>query len=316
MDTVKMVSLPYTPVAYQGKTPSCWAFSMASYWETEYYLSHGEWIHVSPWFFVYHKLIDSQQICLYGGDKERPLLPYGGLGHTALHLLQRHGYASTVEYKWDDNPQERYRNTYRTLKALTYLGYHVPFLKKMVIWLSRRILDARVPAIPQGHQPNGLDVNLIELTSFSHFPMHQDVILDVPDNIEHQSFCNLSLSELMNAIDFCLDHGHSLVWDGGIRGGDVLYNKKMGWAKVKRGVEVTEHLRSKYYQTQLTRDDHMLHIVGREKDEKGEVYYIAKDSSSEPGPYGGIIHLYRDFVRLKTISILMNKDLYKASIEK
>lgn len=310
------ILLPCTPVSTQGRTPACWAFSMTSYWDTEYYLSHGKWIGLSPWYFMYHKLVDYQQLSFRLGNETHAVLPYGGLGHTALNLLQKYGYATASEYQWGEEVQEKYRNTYRTLKALTYIGRKLPFLQGFVAWLSHKVLDARIPAVPAGHQVDGLDTNLVELTSFAHLPLHQDVVLDLPDNLERLPFYNLSLEELMRSLDYCLENGHSLVWDGGVRGGYVMFNRKKGWAKVRKGVEVTEQLRSEYYQTQLTRDDHMLHIVGRDVDEDGVVYYIAKDSAGESEAYGGYVCLSSDYVRLKTISLIMNKDVFQASLMK
>ena len=51
-----------------------------------------------------------------------------------------------------------------------------------------------------------------------------------------------------------------------------------------------------------------MHIVGRAKDQNGEVYYIIKNSWGERGTYKGFLYMSLSYLKMKTISISVHKD--------
>ena len=56
----------------------------------------------------------------------------------------------------------------------------------------------------------------VELTSFTHHPYYKAFELEVPDNWEHASQYNLPLDELMQVMDYALDNGYTVCWDGDV----------------------------------------------------------------------------------------------------
>ena len=76
------------------------------------------------------------------------------------------------------------------------------------------------------------------------------------------------------------------------------------------GVEknVTQEMRQKDFDAQLTTDDHGMHIFGIAKDQNGTKYYMVKNSWGETGPYKGIWYVSEPYVRYKTTNILVNKN--------
>ena len=56
----------------------------------------------------------------------------------------------------------------------------------------------------------------IELTSFTHKPYYETFSPEVPDNWENQPMYNLPLDELIGAIDYALNKGYTVCWDGDV----------------------------------------------------------------------------------------------------
>ena len=52
-----------------------------------------------------------------------------------------------------------------------------------------------------------------------------------------------------------------------------------------------------------------MHIVGTANDKFGKTYFITKNSWGSKNACGGFIYLSEDFVKYKTVSILLHKDL-------
>jgi bleomycin hydrolase len=59
-----------------------------------------------------------------------------------------------------------------------------------------------------------------------------------------------------------------------------------------------------------TTDDHGMHAVGIARDEKGEIYYLVKNSwgVDNQGPHAGHIYMHENYLRGKMESIMMHKD--------
>jgi bleomycin hydrolase len=59
-----------------------------------------------------------------------------------------------------------------------------------------------------------------------------------------------------------------------------------------------------------------MHIVGTSKDQNGTPYYIIKNSWGTTNIYKGYLHMSEQFVRLKTVAIMVHKDALPKSIAK
>ena len=46
-------------------------------------------------------------------------------------------------------------------------------------------------------------------------------------------------------------------------------------------------------------------VIGMAHDDSGKRYYICKDSWGKDNPYGGFVYLEEDYVRAKTINIVI-----------
>jgi bleomycin hydrolase len=69
-----------------------------------------------------------------------------------------------------------------------------------------------------------------------------------------------------------------------------------------------------------TTDDHLMHIVGKMRDQKGNLYYKVKNSwGSVSGlnvSNGGYVYMSVPYLRLKAISVLLHKDALAVKTKK
>ncbi len=72
-------------------------------------------------------------------------------------------------------------------------------------------------------------------------------------------------------------------------------------------IPVNQKLRQIQYEKLQTTDDHLMHCVGLAKSKKGKKYYIMKNSWGKIGPYDGFTYMSETFLKMKTVSIVLNK---------
>jgi bleomycin hydrolase len=74
-------------------------------------------------------------------------------------------------------------------------------------------------------------------------------------------------------------------------------------------LDVTPEIRQKGYETFVTTDDHLMHIIGIAKDQNGTKYYITKNSwGTDSNNSGGLLNMSESYVKAKTIYVMLNKN--------
>ncbi|HLA55162.1 MAG TPA: C1 family peptidase, partial [Flavobacterium sp.] len=71
--------------------------------------------------------------------------------------------------------------------------------------------------------------------------------------------------------------------------------------------QVTPEYRQAEFENFDTTDDHLMHIVGKMKDQKGNMYYKVKNSWGSDLANGGFIYMSVPYMRLKAISVMVKK---------
>jgi hypothetical protein len=200
------------------------------------------------------------------------------------------------------------------------------------------ILDAYMGVIPEDKiiAPDALGINLddyIGFTSYTHHPFYTAFAMEVPDNWRCTPSWNVPLDEFMAIIDYAVNNGYTVAWGGDVsetgftRNGLAILideaNKAtsgsdqehwVGKADEKpaekpaiKEVEVTQELRQQYYDEKTSTDDHGMHLYGIAKDQNGVKYYMIKNSWGVTGAYDGLWYMSENFVKGKTLNILVNK---------
>lgn len=192
----------------------------------------------------------------------------------------------------------------------------------------------------------GIDIDdYVSLTSFTHHPFYTQFAVEVPDNWRNDLSYNLPLDEFMAVMENAIMEGYTFGWasdvseKGFTRNGlavapDVEFASNAGsdqdkwvgksekkdknaYGLDKPGVEktITQELRQEEFDNQLTTDDHGMHIYGIAKDQNGTKYFMVKNSWGTDNKYNGTWYASENFVKYKTINIMVHKDAIPAEIK-
>ncbi|ULB34663.1 MULTISPECIES: aminopeptidase C [Proteiniphilum] len=194
----------------------------------------------------------------------------------------------------------------------------------------------------------GLNQNdYISLTSFTHHPFYKPFAIEVPDNWRWAYSYNLPVEEMMEVMENAIMNGYTIAWasdvsetgfsrDGiavvpDVNSTDNAGSDQARWtglsarerdfdlrSRVGREMlaekAVTQEMRQLSFDNYQTTDDHGMQIYGIAEDQKGNRYYMVKNSWGETGVYNGLWYASEPFVKYKTISIVLHKDAIPATI--
>ena len=194
-----------------------------------------------------------------------------------------------------------------------------------------------------------LNINLddyVFLTSFTHHPYYKSFPIEVPDNWAMQSAYNVPLDEFMETLKFSLKEGYSIAWAADVsekgfafRDGiaivpihDSLIQKKgtdnkqfndAGAVKISTAFErpcaefvATEAQRQEAFDLQKTTDDHGMHITGLFREKNGTDFFEVKNSWGSANPCSGYLFVSENYIRYKTISVMVHKNGIPKNIRK
>jgi hypothetical protein len=196
----------------------------------------------------------------------------------------------------------------------------------------------------------GINVNdYVEITSFTLFPFYTQGIVPIPDNWRKMNYYNVPVDELIQIMDYSLNSGYTVAWDGDVSEKGFSHAKGVAIIpelektdlysqadKARLGkmtqeeltaeaykfsrpfpeVKVTQEFRQEGFDTKKTTDDHLMHLTGIVKDQNGTKYYRTKNSwGTERNSFGGYLNMSENYVRAKTIAILVHKNAIPQEIK-
>ena len=324
-------NIKHLPVISQGSTGTCWSFATTSFFESELLRQGDPEIDLSEMFFVYHNYkTKAFKYLLYHGNNN---FGQGSVSHDVLKIIREEGVATFDAYPGiQKDGRFNHRNLISKLKEE---ADDINKSKKGNLNISEskgfeKILDSEVGKLPKKMEVDGknitapelrdkLNINTddyIELSSFSHHPFYKPFVLEIPDNWAHERYYNLPIDELMEVMYYALNNGFTVCWDGDTS--EKTFTHKKGKADVtkKDMGEVDQALRQETFYNRTTTDDHLMHLVGLSKDSMGKNCFYTKNSwGADSNEYGGYLHMTEDYVRLKTIGILVHKDAIPETIK-
>ncbi|MBR3405653.1 MAG: aminopeptidase [Bacteroidales bacterium] len=337
--------LPITPVKNQFRSGTCWCFSTLSFLESEIIKAKNikdpaEYPDFSEMFVVRKAYYDKaiKYVRMDGflnfaagsdfGDVLEVAKTYGLIYEKDYSGLQ-YGYDLPVQGELD-----------AVLKGYVSAVVKNPNKKLTKVWPKGvdGILDAYMGVIPQEKviPADQLGINLddyIGFTSYTHHPFYTAFAMEVPDNWRCTPSWNVPLDEFMAIIDNAVNNGYTVAWGGDVSESGFTRNglailvdeankatsgsdqeRWVGKADEKpaakpavKEVEVTQELRQEYYDEKTSTDDHGMHLYGIAKDQNGVKYYMIKNSWGVTGAYNGLWYMSENFVKGKTLNILVNK---------
>ena len=320
-----IVEVKATSVKNQSETGTCWSFATTSFIESELLrMGKGEYDLSEMYIIRYNyidKLNDNYAKQGRGNTKE------GGLSHDWLKIFTERGIAPDEAYtglnygstKHNHGELNRYLNAVAET-SVELRSQNAPYRQTV-----ESILDAWLGEAPENFTYKGalytpasfaqsLEItpdDYIEITSYTHFPFYSKGVLEIPDNWRMRQYYNVPVDELMQIMDNTLSAGYTIGWDGDI--------SESGFSDLNAMAvfpsNVTQEERQAMFENFTTTDDHMMHVTGIAQDQNGQKYYITKNSWGVDGnKYGGYIYMSEQYVRAKTVFILVNKNSIPQSI--
>ncbi len=318
-----------TPIKDQQATGLCWSFATTSFIETEAIRLGKEPVVLSPIFYVVPTYLDKAEKYIRMNGKS--YFDQGDLTFSVMKAYKKYGAIPEKVYSGKIDSTIRYYHG-DMIKALTEkVNYYVNQGRgKMTTSGYRNEIEeivtnevGKIPAnficqgnnfTPKSFASEKIDINpddYIEITSFSHHPFYSRFILEIESNWNNNYYLNLPLDEFSKLIDDALLNNYSLCWDG-----DIHEGYRNGFAVLNDSVKnITQQIRQTAFDNFTTRDDHNMHIIGIAENDKGNRYYILKNSNALFN-CGGYLYMSKEFLLLKTISVMVHKDVLPKDIMK
>lgn len=340
--------LPATPVKNQAVTGTCWSFATTSFFESELIrMGKGEF-DLSEMHTVRYNYINRVRDNFLKNGKGN--LQEGSLSNMLFDVVNEHGMVPEEIY--DGINYDSPTHNHALLNEYVNVIAQVPVKHKAVTPefdnLLNSLLDIYLGKVPEKFNYKGKEYtpesfykslglntnNYVFLTSFTHHPYYKEFILEIPDNWNGGRYFNLPLDEFVSVIDNSLGKGFTVCWDGdmseksysdkaglGVMADAVVLasveGSKLPFDKIYKEVKTDASSRQRDFESKATTDDHLMHLIGKAKDKNGTIYYVVKNSwKPEINRFGGYNHLSLEYVKAKTVSILVHKDAVPEEILK
>ena len=322
-----------TGVKSQGSTGTCWCFATASFLESEL-IRRGKGNHnLSEMFVVKNVYKDKAQNYVLRQGKAN--FSQGALAHDFINAVDRHGLMPDEVFDGLDEGVSRHDHGEMEAVLKGILEAVTKRSKPTPKWSQAfgKVLDTYLGVSPEQFTydsrtftPKEFAASLdfraedyVNITSYTHHPFYEDFVLEIPDNYSNGSFYNLPIDDVIDIINYAVENGYTVAWDGDVSEGGFSANtglavlpvaaeRKKAAKQPVQEVEVTQDMRQDTFHSYVTTDDHLMHLTGLASDQNGTRYFIIKNSWGEVGPRKGFLYMSEAYARLKTVSILVHKD--------
>lgn len=298
--------LGYTPVKHQGSSPLCWAYAMLATIETEH-IQMGDSVNLSVDYVARHLLAEQARQHFLSSGYDRITLR--GTAPLLLRLISEYG---VMPYDSYNAPSLNYKALARRLQTMSETSHDLSQLSDR----AQRLFDERIGYMPKNVYMLGAEYTPLQfahsvymlgeytaLTSFTHHPFDQTFAIEVPDNYSDELFYNVPIDVMMRRIEMSLRAGHPVCWEGDVT--EPGFSFERGISELPDDIPCTQQQRQKAFETRRTTDDHCMCLIGIAHDNKGRRYYIAKNSYGTKNPYGGLMYLSENYVRMKTVAVVV-----------
>lgn len=334
--------LSTTPVKSQDQTGTCWAFSTASFLESEALrLGKGE-VDLSEMFVV--RNIYRMKCENYVRRQGTAQFGEGGLAHDLLNAVKRFGIVPESVYPGRKDPSKPLNHSAleKTLREKCKMYAQQGKEGKLdPNWLTEidKVLDEEFGQLPtkftynkQVFAPTSFSEYLgikpddyVTITSFTHHPFWEKFILEIPDNWSNGEFYNMPLDDLMRCATYAIEKGYTLAWDTDVSNMGFSANNglaiapKTPWQDKSASArtnsfkmwepeqKISQEYRQQLFDSQETMDDHLMHVVGVVDEKHSGIYFVVKNSWGEISDMKGFVNASEAYVRLNTISFAIPK---------
>lgn len=337
----EVINLGCTSVKHQGISNTCWSYTGNSFLESEMIRMGKKPVPISPIFTARQAYLDRAQnyVQLHGGLS----LGEGGQLHDVLNVLRKYGAMPRTAYSGLHG-----NHTYNDFKKMTPMlnALLKSLVKSKPLpphWtqLYTAALDWHLGKVPDTFAFNGkiytarsfadqvIGINpddYSRIASVMTQPYYKPFVLLVPDNWSFDSFYNVPMQDLTRIIDSALYKGYTVAWTTDISDKGFSWPYGIAYVPDKSFDEMSHTEQQNMFKKPMsekkitaterqqaldnwnTTDDHAMHIVGLAKDQNGKPYYLVKNSWGRANEYKGYMYVTKEFVRYKTITLMLHKD--------
>ena len=345
--------LETTPVKNQAATSTCWCFATISFFETEALRKGKGATDLSEMFVVRHTYRDKAEsyVRLHGNT----IFAGGGASHDVTDMMKKYGLVPEETYPGNEYESKAHNHGELTgvLRGMldAVIGRRSGQLSPVWPKAIEAVLDTYFGEVPKTFKFKDKKYNprsfmtdylelvpeeYIEITSYTHLPFYQQGYLALPDNWTfNDEYYNVPMEDLERIVDHSIENGYSVVW-----GGDVsnrhFSTSKTGYgivpakdyedmtpeerqAKITEPVEektISQELRQTWFDNYTSTDDHAMHITGIAHDQKGNKFYLTKNSHGVEGrKFDGYVYLSKPYMMYYVTVLMVNKNSLPSDIK-
>ncbi len=317
----------------QQKTGTCWSFATSSFLESEVLRTKKIDVDLSEMYSVRATYLDKAQNYLLRQGKAN--FSQGSLSHDVIRAVAIGGVVPEAAFSGKPNGMQQHDHGELVVAVKGLLDGLNKRRVLSPLWRSAvaAVLDVYLGTTPEqftfkgnSYSPQAfaqyLGINsseYISLTSYTHHPFYKRFILEIPDNYSNGSYQNIPLAELEQIVDYALENGYTIAWDGDVSEPTFKHSDGLAilpedgertdlWSVPGKEISVTQALRQSTFESKATTDDHLMHIVGLAYDARGTKYYKIKNSWGTDSSLKGYLYMSQAYFQLKTVGVLLHQD--------
>jgi bleomycin hydrolase len=264
----------------------------------------------------------------------------GGVAHIYINLMSKYGLIPQKYYNGINYGLTYHNHAEMRSYLLPMCDNSVKLKRKIPEGLEDAVFDTYLGKVPENFGYRGKEYtplsfykslgikseDYVEITSFTHHPFYTSFVLEIPDNWDYGRYYNVPLDDLVAIMDNAIKKGYTIAWDGDVdeKGFDFtndvavntseFHSKGKPFQKRIKEDEVTQATRQAGFDDFRTTDEHLMHITGISEDQEGVKYYITKNSWGKSRNSDGYLNMSLNYLKAKTISILVNKNAIPGKI--
>ena len=326
----------HNPPVSQGRTNTCWSYSTTSFLESEVYRLHEKKVKLSPLWTSYWEFIE--KVKEYVNTRGESYFAEGSEANAVTRIWKKYGVVPEDVYSGmlKDQPFPDHGPMFAEMqKYLAFVKENSAWDMETIVGTITCMMNKYMGVPPTEFEVDGIKytpkeyldkvvaLNLddyVDVVSYLQQPFWEQVEYEVPDNWWHnKDYYNVPLDNFMKIIKYAVRNGYTMSI-----GGDVSESGKVADKDVCivpsfdiPSEYINDEARQFRFSNETTTDDHGVHLVGY-MELNGDDWYLIKDSgsSSRNGNSKGYYFFHEDYVKLKMMDFMINKDAVKDWLKK